>query len=479
MSNLLSSLISSAHALGVFDQALLVSQNNVANASTPGYAAQRLTLQAADFDTPQGLVGGLMAGEIQSARDLYAEQGVRRGVELLGNSAQMAESLLAIEPYFPVTGGQGIPGALNSLFQSFSAWSLEPNSQTTRQSVIDSGQRLTEAFQQTAANLANALTDAEQQLRQTVDEINRLGAALQKYNVDRQQGGQNDAGLDTNIHTALEQLSELVSFTPLFRPDGSVTVLIGGQSPLVIGQNLYHVSVSFGMPTDPPPVYAGAPTPARLFSSDGNDITGLVSQGRLAGLLEVRNDVLPSLGGGVYHAGDLNVLAKFIADRVNGILTSSQISAGPPPVAGVPMFAYDATNDAAVARTISLVPGITAAQLASISPGPPSVINGAALQLANLANPQKDEDKIDGYSFVEFYGRVAGRVGKLLSDARDSQDYLSQVAAQARNLRSQLSGVSLDEEAILVIEFQRAYQANARVVAILNELTQTVIDMMR
>ena len=143
------------------------------------------------------------------------------------------------------------------------------------------------------------------------------------------------------------------------------------------------------------------------------------------------------------------------------------------------MFTYDADNAANVAHTISLDPGITADQLASISPGPPLVINGAALQLSNLANPQEDQDKIDGSSFVAFYGLVSGRVGRLLSDARENQDYRSQMVVQARSLRSQLSAVSLDEEATLVIGFQRAYQANSRMVVILNELLQNVIDMMR
>lgn len=478
MSNLLGTLISSARALGVFDQALMISQNNVANASTPGYAAQRLSLEAVDFDASSG-PGGVMAGEVQSARSPYAEQDVRRQVELLGNFQQMSESLSAVESYFPVADGQGISGALNSLFRSFSAWSLEPNSQTARQSILDSGRRLAEVFQQTAANMTNASADADRQLRQTVDQVNQIGAALQQINGDRRRGGQNDAGLDTKLHAELERLSELVSFTPLFQPDGTVTILIGGQSPLVIGENLYRIGVNSDMPTDPPPVYDGASAPARLFSPDGAEITGLVSQGRLAGLIQIRNEVLPSLAGDAYHAGDLNVLAKSIADRVNEILTSSLISEGPPPVGGVPMFTYDAANAANVAHTISLDPGITAGQLAGISPGPPFVINGAALQLSNLANPQDDQDKIDGTSFVAFYGLVSGRVGRLLSDSRENQNYRSQMVVQARSLRSQLSAVSLDEEATLVIGFQRAYQANSRMVVILNELLQNVIDMMR
>ena len=478
MANLLGTLISSARALDVFDQALMVSQNNVANASTPGYAKQRLSLMAADFDTIKGL-GGVMAGEVQSARSLYSEQDVRRQVELLGTYQQMSESLSAIESYFPVTGDQGISGALNSLFQSFSAWNLEPNSQTARQSIIDNGRRLAEVFQQTVANLTNAAIDADRQLRQTVDQINQMGATLQQINGDRRRNSQDDAGLDTRMQTVLEQLSELVSFTPLFQADGTVTILIGGQSALVVGENLYPISVSSDMPTDPVPLYDGASAPSRLFSPGGAEITGLVTGGRLAGLIQVRNEVLPSLSGDAYHTGDLNELAKSIADRVNEILTSSLMSAGPPPVSGVPMFTYDATSPATVAHTIGLDAGITAAGLASISPGPPQVINGAALQLANLANPQEDADKIGGSSYVAFYGLMSGRVGRLLSDARENQDYRSQMTVQARNLRSQLSAVSLDEEATLVISFQRAYQANSQMVVILNELIGSVIDMLR
>ena len=44
MSNLLNSLLSSANALSAYDQVLQVTQNNVANASTPGFVKHRQTL---------------------------------------------------------------------------------------------------------------------------------------------------------------------------------------------------------------------------------------------------------------------------------------------------------------------------------------------------------------------------------------------------------------------------------------------------
>ncbi len=64
MANLLSSLVSSASALAAYDQVLQVSQNNVANASTPGFVRHRQTLLAMQFDPAGGLAGGVRAGEV-------------------------------------------------------------------------------------------------------------------------------------------------------------------------------------------------------------------------------------------------------------------------------------------------------------------------------------------------------------------------------------------------------------------------------
>src|SRR6266496_2035220 len=84
MSNLLSSLLSSSNALNAFDRVLAVTQNNVANASTPGYARQSLLLEAMPFDLISGSIGGVRAGQVASARNEYAEQAVRRQSSAVG-----------------------------------------------------------------------------------------------------------------------------------------------------------------------------------------------------------------------------------------------------------------------------------------------------------------------------------------------------------------------------------------------------------
>jgi flagellar hook-associated protein 1 FlgK len=478
MSDLFAALRSSANALEVFQRALTVVQNNVVNASTPGYAAQSLSLEAEPFQPNAGLPGGVTAGEIQSSRDDYAEQSVRHQFSAMGTFEQKAQNLADLELNFNVSSDSGIPGALNTFFQDVSSWSVTPNSGASRQAVLDSAQQVALSFQQTAANLARTTNSTNTQIQQNITQINDLTSQLRIYNQQRLAGDLNDAGLDAQIHSTLEQLSEYVNVTARTEANGSVTVLMGGQTPLVIGANQYNLQVSFSTPASAPATIPGGVPPARILDAQGNDVTAMISQGKVAGLLDVRNNVLPSIAGGAYQQGSLNQLAQGVADRVNQILASGNISDGPPAVTGIPLFSYTAGSPTAVAQTLSVNSSMTPDQLAAIDPGPPYVSNGIALRLAALATPQNAADEINGFSYAEFYGNIAAQVGRESGDAQNQLTVQQQVVAQARNLRSQASGVSLDAEAAKMIEFQRAYGAAARMINVLDQLTQDTINML-
>jgi flagellar hook-associated protein 1 FlgK len=95
-----------------------------------------------------------------------------------------------------------------------------------------------------------------------------------------------------------------------------------------------------------------------------------------------------------------------------------------------------------------------------------------------LATPLNDADRIDGASYSEFYGGMASRIGSQLEEAKNGEQVQQSLVAQAKDLRQQLSGVSLNEEATILIEFQRAYQANARFLTVLDQLTLETINLL-
>jgi flagellar hook-associated protein 1 FlgK len=482
-----------ASTLAAYDQALVVTENNVANASTPGYVQQTQTFYAMPFLGGLGSLGGVRAGEVVSARDQYAEQAVWQQNTALGQANQDVSGLTSLQNNFPISGDSGIPAALNSLYQSFSAWGQTPDDNNARQDVLNQAGDVAAAFQQAATGLANLAQTTDQQVQQTVSQVNKLVGQLQSYNSQIMNGDRNDAGLDAQVYSTLEQISQYVNISVTKQADGSVTVMAAGQTPLLIGDTQYQLGCRIEQPTDPPPAYPTGPPSVQILSAQGNDITSTITTGQLGSLLNLTNNVLPSYIGNAYQQGSLNILAQQFADRVNGLLTSGHVSdavaAGPngtggsPAVPGVPLFTY-ATNDdgtpnaTTVAQSLAVNPGITASQLAAIDPGPPEVSNGIALALASMATPTDPADMIGGASYTQYYGNMASQVGSDLNAATDQQQVSQSALAQAQNLRHQQSGVNLDEEAVNLVAFQRAYEANSKLVSVLDQLTLDTINMM-
>jgi flagellar hook-associated protein 1 FlgK len=285
-------------------------------------------------------------------------------------------------------------------------------------------------------------------------------------------------GVDAQVHADLESLSQLVDLSATRQADGTTAILLNGQTPLLIGNHQFQIRADLSVPTDPPPLNPNCPPTAHLLAADGSDITRQTTDGQLAALLDMRNRVLPSLRGDAYQAGDLNRLAQQFADRVNTILTSGIVS-DEQPVPGAPLFQYDAADPTNVARTLTTEASATPDQLSVISPGPPYVGNGVPLALSKLAVPVDDADRIDGTSYSEFYGQMASNVGSQLQSAQNGAQVQQSLVAQAKNQRQQLSGVSLDEEAMILVEFQGAYQATSRFITVLDQLTQDTINILQ
>jgi flagellar hook-associated protein 1 FlgK len=475
MSNLLASLRASGDALAVFQQALGTVQNNISNSSTPGYAKQQLNLEAQPFDLAGGLAGGVAARGLDDSRNEFAEEEVRQQVSTLGRFQAQSQAAGGIEKLFDVSGTTGLPAALNQLFTSFSAWSVNTSSTSARQSVLDSAGQFADQVRGLAKSLNSVSQSQDQQISSTVEQINGLTTRIQQYNVERRKLTQPDPGLDAQANSALEQLSQLTDFTAVKQDDGTITVLAGGGSPLVIGENQYLISAGVAVGGTPP--NSQAPPTARILDWQGGDITAQITSGTLGGLLDVRNRVLPSIVGDAQQPGSLNRLAQGLADTVNQILQSGTVSSDAGAAQGSALFVYDSSDPTAAAGSLRLNSNLTTAQLAPVDSA--GNANGNAILLASLSDATATTGKIDGLGPVAFLSQIAAFIGKESSAATDGQQSQQQVAAQARTLRDQVSGVSLDEQAISLIDFQRSYQATARVLTTLSDLLQTTIDMIR
>lgn len=561
MAGLLSGLQTAGHALDVLQQAMGVIQGNVANASTPGYVAQRLNISSVPF---MDGAGGIQAGNVISSRNQYAEQSVQYQNSLLGTATQQANSLGALQSVFDVTGKSGIPAALNSLYSAFSAWSASPADPTTQQQVLTAAQGVAQSFNGAASRIGQIQSQTDQQVTTTVNQINNLSSQIASINHQIRYSGANDPGLQANLYSDLEQLSNLTSIDVQTENDGTVTVSMGGQTPLVTG-------------TTQTQLQAATSGSGIAIMANSQDVTSTLTSGQLAALVNFRNQTLASVVGNQSQPGSLNQLAQAVASQINSLLTSGHTASG---VSGVPLFVssanYTISGQATYVPpatgqietlTFTTPAGVSVTATVNAGDKPPSVIaeinqqtsalgisaslnpsgtgivfqsdspfsisdtqsgtgtaapaifsntnttpasytaaagasnavaatlavnpislsqlapaqlsgsaNGIASQLAQLGTAV---DPALGMSFTDYYSSIASNIGSQEASATTAQQTQTELLTQAQNMRAQVSGISLNDQAAQLMQFQQAYQACSQVIQIINSTSQYLMQVMQ
>jgi flagellar hook-associated protein 1 FlgK len=227
-------------------------------------------------------------------------------------------------------------------------------------------------------------------------------------------------------------------------------VYLEGQTPLVVGDRQFNISA------DP----TGSQT--AILDSSGDAITAQITTGKLAGALQEKNDLIPS------YIDDLNTLASSLADGVNQQLKQGVDQQGSPPLTD--MFTYDPQVGAALSLRANPMTPDQIAAASSDSPGG----NANALNVAAMLSTKT----MGGSTFTQYFGSLGGHVGRDLANAQSDQTTQQGLVDQARNLRSQVSSVSLDEEAAELLQVQRSYQASAKVMSVVNDIMDTLMQTM-
>lgn len=459
MGSLFSSLHTASTALEAISQALGVVQNDIANAATPGYAAQKALILPIGASAT-GASGDFV--EVSSSGNAFADASVRAAQSQASASQTLAVQLGPVNQLLDITGASGILAAFQKFSTAFSNLSVTPNDPTVGAEAVTAAGGVAAAFKSVAAALDSQNNLLNSSIQNATATINKLSAAISRLNVQTVASPQENPTTDASLRADLEQLSSLVDITVTTAPDGSVSVLAGGQLPLVIGAQAYTLSV------DP------TAAPGSQVSSTGGGTSPVSFDGQLGGFLQTRNATITPLLGGNGQTGSLNTLAAGFAALVNGLLSSGTTAAGAP---GVPIFTYDLVDPTDAARSLAIDPAVTPAQLGLGLAGPPPQSNAIANQLAALAGSSAPANQIGGLSAEGLFAAIAQNIGQQVSDATTNSTTDQNALTSAQTTRQQLSGVSLDQEAVNVTDYQRSYQANAQVVSILNQLTQDVVNM--
>ncbi|HZU32962.1 MAG TPA: flagellar hook-associated protein FlgK [Candidatus Angelobacter sp.] len=456
MAGLMGSMSIALSSLKNNQEALDVTSNNIANQNTPGYSRQRVNFSESsslDYGTLQFGTGSQI-DNIQSIRDQVLEFRINSESQQEAALDAYLGPMQQVQASFNEAAGTGLQTSISGFFNSLTQLSTDPNSVPLRQGVITAAQNMTAAFNSAANNLSQLQTSTNAQIPTVAQQINTLASSIAQLNTrisQSQSSGNNSGTLEDERNQLISKMSQLVNISMVQGDHGVINISTAMGAALVVGGQNFDLKISTSPSTGMNQIQA----------SDGTDITSGIDGGQLGGLLRVRDQAIPGL------SSKLDTLAASIANSVNAVHTAGFDLNGN---AGQKLFTVPATV-AGSAQFIQL--NITDPTKIAASQSGASGDNANALAIAQLQN----QNIASGQTPLDYYSSTVAQLGtdvQLATSQRDTQDVVVQ---QLQTQRNSISGVSLDEEAANLIQFQRAYQAAARVVNVVDELTQTAINL--
>ena len=130
-----------------------------------------------------------------------------------------------------------------------------------------------------------------------------------------------------------------------------------------------------------------------------------------------------------------------------------------------------AGNDFGVNSDVSGDSSKIAAATATGAPGD----NSNAVRIAELQNALMMNSNTS--TFDNFYNSMVSDVGNKVNQSIMGYDHHSAMVSHLENYRESISGVSLDEEMVNLVQFQLGYDAAAKLISVTDEMLQTLINM--
>lgn len=443
---------------------LQVAGDNIANALTPGYARRRLEL-ASGF--PVEAAGGFLSQGVDAAglrrmEDVFFQANLQRELGKQAGSEERLRGLRELEAVFgQIDAEGGIAGAMSDFAASFDELAGRPDDLALRQDAVFSAERLAGAIRSAHSRLQERRTVEDAGVESLVGRVNSLAEQLAGLNreiaVEEGAGGV-AAPLRDKRQTVIEELSELTGGTAVTAANGRVQFSFAAGPTLVTGDDALPLSTS----------RAADGTLRILSGADRSDVTDRLRQGQIGARLYLRDDAITDAMNG------LDQLAAELIVQANTLTTGAFDLQGN---AGGPLFEPDPPTNPGSAGTIAVSAALLQdpALLAVSSTGAPGEGDVAAL-LAGL--PEQSSAALNGRSPAAFFAEMLQTLGEDVVQTDVAESVSRSLVDNLTAQRDAVSGVSLDEEAVALMQYQRTYEATARFIQVLNSVTEVAVNLL-
>jgi len=438
-------------------RAIDVTSQNIANINTPGYQRQRVNFR--ELSGPSGLKhppvlgNGVYAQGVSRFATPFIDDQIRRQRGIGENYALTEELLEQVESVLTEPSSTGINARLDEFWNSWQTLATMPAEDGARIVLIQAGTQLTSAIKEARDFIQGMHDNLPSQVSVRVQRINDIGTELAQLNeqiirANAQYGGPGGAvPVEQRRSALLFELSDLTDFRLVTEDSGMSRVTIGinalvddgGAHSLAIDEN--------GLP---------------VWSANGREFAP--ASGQMKALLDIQNTRIPNV------IAQLDELAVSLRDQVNAIHRAGYGIDGS---TGLDFFVGGNASTLAVNPDI-----VTSSDKIATGDQPNSIGDSSvALRMVGLSSALTMGTP-PTHSLNGFFRSAVTDLGLRIRHASGSKEASDVVLAHLEDRRQAISGVSMDEEVANLLSFEKAFQAGARIINVVDEMLDQVINRM-
>ena len=454
----------------VSQSALQTTAHNIANKSTEGYSRQRVDVVTNPaVDDGRFRIGtGSTIGSINRVNNPLLEKQIEREGAQMAFLQGQSESMQRIESVFNEQAVKGLNNSMSEFFNSFRDLANSPESTVARTMVRDNANNMIKSFENmdgqidaVTGDLNHTITAGVSETNGIVKEIAQMNQKIQEVEISRGTVANDERDRRDLL---IKKLAEKVNITYGEDPKtGMINITAGQTAILVAGTSSSELSTREDSSNRTQITYELSKGGTRV------DLTDQFKKGSLGGAINFRDGLVSDL------KTQLNELSYNIANEVNNAHAEGFDRYN---IEGVNFFNLPAdgnysVSDLSVNKAIVDDVGRIAAAAKPNAPGDNTV--------ANLIQSLQFKRVMGGgqATFDDFYNSKVGQIGVATQSATHGLEVQKNIMDQLNSTRESVSGVSLDEEATKMIEFQKAFEASARVIKMADEMFDTVLNLKR
>lgn len=474
---------------------LEVSGHNIANASTPGYSRQRLSLNAVEPPTgymkysngAKGRVGGgVNIITVDQIRNPFLDRQFRNEETRLNYYSGKADGLAYVEALFDELNNANLSDSIADFRASISEVAKDPTNREFRTNMLQNAIKMTETFQHYSNQLIDKQAEQNSQVSVLAGQVNDLSRSISDLNLQIasfELSGQKANDLRDQRNLYLDELSGLTDISYSYDNNDYLTVKIGSHELLSHGNYTKIIAEPDPLNESLDPTLDPATQGLFTLRWESGDNAGdpvEMSGGKIKAILDMRDGDSTDNLGIPWVLEQLDKLASSMTAEFNTIHQSGWTlpNDGLDSVSGGNFFDVPADGVKAgnfeVSDTIKNNVFLIAASSEEVIP--------AQFNQGNSGNMDKMSaffDRVDVTGIGSVSGFLKGILGNIAVEASQANKMLSSqnVLRDSISLqRESVSGVSLDEEMTNIIKFQHSYAAASRMITAIDQNLDVLIN---